>query len=202
MDVDTPHGPARVQLSEPDTTPNLLLALGHGAGGGVEVPDLLAVRNAALEAGAVVALIEQPYRAAGRRAPAPAHQLDAAWIAVLSELTARYPNLPVISGGRSSGARVACRTAQATGSVAVLALAFPLAPPARPERSRAAELRAAGVPVLVVNGDRDAFGVPDGDEAVTVHLIPGADHSLRRAKSEVAAVVAAWLRTRPWAEVR
>lgn len=194
MDVDTLHGPARVHLDEPAEPANLLLVLGHGAGGGVEAPDLLVVRKAAVATGAVVARVEQPYRVAGRRAPAPAHQLDAVWIAVLTHLTARYPGLPVITGGRSSGGRVACRTAKATHAIAVLTLAFPLIPPGRgPDRSRAPELREAGVPVLVVNGDRDAFGVPESDQLVAVHVVAGADHSLRRGLPEVSQVVAAWL---------
>jgi len=193
VDVDTPHGPARVHLDEPADTRNLLVVLGHGAGGGVEAPDLLFVRTAALATGAVVARVEQPYRVAGRRAPAPARQLDTAWVAVLNALVARYPNVPLITGGRSSGARVACRTARATLAVAVLALAFPLRPPWNPATSRATELLAAGVPVLVVNGERDPFGVPEPSDSVTVHVIPGADHSLRTGKEQVGHIVAAWL---------
>jgi len=160
----------------------------------------MAVRTAALVTGAAVARVVQPYRVAGRRAPAPVGQLDAAWIAVLRVLSARFPDLPVITGGRSSGGRVACRTALATGSSGVLALAFPLAPPTRPDRSRDAELRQAGVPVLVVNGDRDPFGVPAAADGVLVQVISGADHSLRQATSEVATIVAAWLTDRRWSK--
>jgi len=182
-----------VHLDEPADVPNLLVVLGHGAGGGVEAPDLLSVRTAALATGAVVARVEQPYRIAGRRAPAPAGQLDAAWVAVLHALVARYPTVPLITGGRSSGARVACRTARATRAVAVLTLAFPLRPPWNPATSRATELIEAGVPVLVVNGERDPFGVPEPSELVTVHVIPGADHSLRMGKEQVGHIVADWL---------
>lgn len=185
---------------ESQRAPNLLLILGHGAGGGVRAPDLLVVRAAARATGAAVALVEQPYRVAGRRAPAPAPQLDQAWTTVVDVLAARYPDLPVITGGRSSGGRVACRTAQATGVAAVLALAFPLRPPDRPERSRAAELIAAGVPVLVVNGDRDPFGVPDSGGLVVVRVIAGADHSLRRGRPALAGIVSAWLVDRRWRE--
>lgn len=200
MEIPTPHGPARIHLDAPDVAPNMLLVLGHGAGGGVAAPDLMAVRTAALVTGAAVARVVQPYRVAGRRAPAPVGQLDAAWIAVLRVLSARFPDLPVITGGRSSGGRVACRTALATGSSGVLALAFPLAPPNRPDRSRDAELRQAGVPVLVVNGDRDPFGVPAAADGVLVQVISGADHSLRQATSEVATIVAAWLTDRRWSK--
>ncbi|MDP9240849.1 MAG: alpha/beta hydrolase [Actinomycetota bacterium] len=190
VDLATPRGPARAHIDEPSAQPSVLLVLGHGAGGGVTAPDLLAVRAAALAAGAVVARVEQPYRVAGRRSPAPAAHLDEAWTAVVAALRECYPGLPLVTGGRSSGARVACRTAAATGAAAVIALAFPLRPPAHPERSRAAELLMAGVPVLVVNGDRDPFGVPEETEAVTVRVITGADHSLRRAVPQLGAVVA------------
>src|SRR4051794_13360974 len=153
-EVDTPAGTARVDLDRPDRPVLALLMLGHGAGGGVDAPDPLAVRDAALGAGLAVARVTQPYRVAGRRAPGPAPRLDAAWVAVARSLPASWP---LIVGGRSSGARVACRTAGAVGAVAVVALAFPLHPPGRPERSRAGELLGAGVPALVVNGDRDPF---------------------------------------------
>ena len=139
--------------------------LTHGSAGGVDAPDLLAVRDAALAAGAVVARVTQPFRLAGARAPGSAARQDEAWEAVLGELRARWPGLPLVQGGRSNGARVACRTAEAVGAVAAVALAFPLHPPGRPEKSRAGELREAGVDVLVVNGDRDPFGVPDAVDA-------------------------------------
>src|SRR3954468_7048819 len=153
--LDTPHGPARVHLHEA-ADPRGALVLGHGAGGGVGAPDLVAATRAAQAEGFAVALVEQPYRVAGRRSPAPAHQLDAAWVAVCEQLP--WSALPLVAGGRSAGARVACRTAAATGAAAVLCLAFPLHAPGRPERSRAGELAGAGRPVVVVQGAGDAFG--------------------------------------------
>ncbi len=204
MLIETPRGPARVDLALPPSAPRLLLVLGHGAGGGVAAPDLLAVRTAALVIGAAVTLAEQPYRVAGRRAPAPAPHLDEAWIEICrapTQFPHLPPGLPLVTGGRSSGGRVAARTARATGAVAVLALAFPLQPPPRagrasPPASRAGELVGAGVPVLVVNGDRDPFGIPAGSDEVEVHVVAGADHSLRRHAGEVAAVAASWLTDR------
>lgn len=197
-EINTPHGPAGVDLDRPVGSPSALLVLGHGAGGGVDAPDLLALRDAALAAGLVVARVTQPYRLAGRRAPAPARQLDAAWTVVLSALRARCPRVPLVVGGRSSGARVACRTADAVGAAGVVALAFPLHPPGRPERSRAAELP-ANVPTVVVNGDRDPFGIPVAAVS-TVHVItrPGERHELRRDPLGTATVVLDWLRAGGW----
>jgi uncharacterized protein len=162
--------------------------LGHGAGGGVESPDLVGAANAAHEAGLSVALVEQPYRVAGRRSPAPARQLDAAWLAVVPQL---FPGLALIVGGRSAGARVACRTAAETAAKAVLCLAFPVHPPGRPEKTRLAELDAVTVPTLVVQGERDPFGIPPEAPKRKVVLIPGT-HSLR-SSSAVQAVVSEWL---------
>jgi uncharacterized protein len=185
--LETPHGQARVHLREVDT-PRAALVLGHGAGGGVESPDLQGAANAALEAGLTVALVEQPYRVAGRRSPAPANQLDAAWTSVIEQLAFE---VPLIAGGRSSGARVACRTAATTGAKAVLCLAFPVHPPGRPEKSRLDELDAVTVPTLVVQGERDPFGMPPQARNRSVVTIPGT-HSLR-SSSAVAAAVSAWL---------
>src|SRR2546430_10007314 len=134
--VATPRGPARVHLRTVDS-PRAGLVLGHGAGGGVESPDLVGAAEAANVAGLSVALVEQPYRVAGRRSPAPAGQLDAAWLAVVPQL---FEGLPLLVGGRSLGARVACRTSGELGAVAVLCLAFPVHPPGRPEKSRIDEL--------------------------------------------------------------
>ncbi len=173
--LETPHGPARAHLREAES-PRAWLVLGHGAGGGVESPDLKGATQAGLDAGLSVALVEQPYRVAGRRSPAPAAQLDAAWVAVVEQLP--IGGLPLVAGGRSSGARVACRTAAETGAVAVLCLAFPLHPPGRPEKSRLDELDAVTVPTLVVQGDRDPFGLPPPAANRTVVTIPGS-HSLR-----------------------
>jgi predicted alpha/beta-hydrolase family hydrolase len=131
LELDTPHGPARAHLHSADE-PRAALVLGHGAAGGVEAPDIVAAAEAAHSQRISVALIEQPYRVAGRRSPPRAPQLDADWIAVVERLRAgELAGLRVIVGGRSIGARVACRTAEATGAVAVLCLAFPLEPPRR-----------------------------------------------------------------------
>jgi predicted alpha/beta-hydrolase family hydrolase len=196
IEVSTPRGTAWVDLDEPAGAAASLLVLGHGAGGGVDAPDLLAVRDAALAASVAVARVTQPYRVSGRRAPAPAGQLDEAWSAVVASLPTR--GVPLIVGGRSSGARVACRTARALGAVGVVALAFPLHPPAHPDRSRADEL-ATGVPTLVVNGDRDPFGVPAPGTGVEVCVRPGERHDLRRDPGAVAAVVLDWLVRHGWA---
>ncbi len=189
--VDTPHGPARVHR-HPVSDPRGLLVLGHGAGGGVGAPDLTAVTSVARELGVAVALVEQPYRVAGRRAPSPAPQLDAAWLAVLAALRS---DLPLITGGRSSGARVACRTAAAAGAVGVLCLAFPLFAPARKDGerpSRQAELDGAGVPVLVVQGATDPFGMPVSTADRRVVSVAG-DHGLKKDLAAVRAAVAGWL---------
>ena len=170
------------------------LVLGHGAGGGVGSPDLVAAAEAARAAGLSVALVEQPYRVAGRRSPAPASQLDAAWTSVVLQLReGPLHGLPIMTGGRSSGARVACRTAGETDSVAVICLAFPLHPPGRPEKSRLAELDAVRVPTLVVQGESDPFGMPPSGSNRTVVQIPGT-HALRN-NAAVAAALSDWLRT-------
>jgi uncharacterized protein len=168
--------------------------LGHGAGGGIDSPDLVGATQAARSAGLSVALIEQPYRVAGRRAPAPANQLDTAWMAVVSQLRAGPLNgVPIVTGGRSAGARVACRTAGETDSVGVLCLAFPLHPPGRPEKTRLPELDAVTVPTLVVQGASDPFGAPPNGAGRTVVRIPGT-HSLK-STSAVATAVSDWLTT-------
>ena len=194
--VDTPHGPAKVHL-HPAEEPAAALVLGHGAGGGVTAPDLVAVTDAARSEGVSVALVEQPYRVAGRRSPAPASQLDAAWTAVVEQLReADLRELPLIAGGRSAGARVACRTVEATEAVGVLCLAFPLQPPPRPGSaatpSRLPELDAVSVPLLVVQGARDRFGIPPAAARRTVVEVPG-DHGLKTDLEAVAAAVRAWL---------
>ena len=166
--------------------------LGHGAGGGVESPDLVGATTAARTVGLSVALVEQPYRVAGRRSPAPANQLDTAWTAVISQLReGALSGLPLVTGGRSAGARVACRTADEVGAAAVLCLAFPVHPPGRPEKSRLDELDAVSVPVLVVQGENDPFGMPPDGPNRTVVRIPGT-HSLR-SSSAVETAVSHWL---------
>jgi predicted alpha/beta-hydrolase family hydrolase len=175
--LDTPHGGARVHL-HPAAHPIAALVLGHGAGGGVAARDLVAATKVARDAGVSVALVEQPYRVAGRRSPAPAGQLDAAWIAVVEELRGRtLDDLALVVGGRSSGARVACRTAAQTGAVGVVCLAFPVHPPGRPEKTRLAELDAVAVPTLVVQGASDPFGMPPAGARREVVTVPG-NHSL------------------------
>jgi predicted alpha/beta-hydrolase family hydrolase len=202
LELDTPHGPARAHVHAAPAEAVGALVLGHGAGGGVAAPDLLAAAEAALELGLSVALVEQPYRVAGRRSAAPAQQLDVAWTAVLGQLW-RGPlaGLPLIAGGRSSGARVACRTARQTGAVGVLCLAFPLVPPRRasattPPLSRLPELEAVEVPVLVVQGVNDRFGMPPDGPNRTVVQVRG-DHSLRSDRAAVADAVREWLPALP-----
>ena len=193
MEIRTGYGAARAELDQP-RAPAFLLVLTHGSGGGVDAPDLLAVRDMAAGLDGAVARVTQPYRARGARAPGSVARQDAAWLEIISVLRARFPGIPLIQGGRSNGARVACRTARAAGARAVLALAFPLHPPGRPDRSRAAELRAAGTEVLVVNGDRDPFGVPGSADASSVVVMPGEAHALSRNPAAVASVVESWLR--------
>jgi uncharacterized protein len=196
LEVDTPHGPANVHL-HPVDEPRVWLVLGHGAAGGVSSPDLVAATEAALSEDVGVALVEQPYRVAGRRAPAPANQLDAAWTAVVEQLVAGELNgPPLLAGGRSLGGRVACRTAEALGAVGVVCLAFPLQPPSRagaaPRPNRLGELDAVKVPTLVVQGVSDPFGMPPPAENRTVAQVPG-NHSLRTDLEAVAAAVRGWL---------
>lgn len=194
IEIDTPHGPARAHL-HPADEPRAALILGHGAGGGVTAPDLLAATEVAVADGFSVALVEQPYRVAGRRSPAPAKQLDAAWTAVVQHLAANeLGGLPLVVGGRSLGARVACRTVDATDAVAVLCLAFPLLPPRRkgPPQTRLPELEAVDLPLLVIQGESDRFGMPPGARGRTVAQVPG-DHSLRKDVDAVGEAVRGWL---------
>ncbi|MEV4349565.1 alpha/beta family hydrolase [Actinoplanes sp. NPDC049596] len=194
--IETPRGPAGLRITEPAGPPVSLLVLGHGAGGGVDAPDLRAVHDAAVTSGVRVALVTQPYRVAGRRAPAPAGHLDEAWTAVVRKLRADE-GVPLVVGGRSSGARVACRTATDLGAAAVLCLAFPLHPPGKPEKTRADELP-IGLPTLILNGDRDPFGVPRPTADVEVIVRSGATHDLRKDVQTTAALAVAWLRAHGW----
>jgi uncharacterized protein len=192
LEMDTPHGPALVHLHEAEK-PAGALVLGHGAGGGFGAKDLVAATGAALEAGVTVAQVEQPYLVAGRRSPAPVKQLDTALTAVVEDLRGdALSGLPLVSGGRSAGARVACRTAAETGAVAVLCLAFPVHPPGRPEKTRLDELDAVEVPVLVVQGDSDPFGMPPPAPGREVVTLPG-NHSLKNDLPALAAAVRDWL---------
>lgn len=186
--IDTRSGSATTTWEVP-ANPRALLVLGHGAGGGVDARDLVKVAKAAQDAGIGVARVTQPYRVAGRKSPAPAAALDAAFEDVIAALRKRL-DAPIVSGGRSSGARVACRTAAAVGAVGVVSLAFPLHPPGRPDRSRASELHAVPVPVLVLQGDRDSFGSPEEIRAtkppttIRVERVPGANHGFAVRKGD------------------
>ena len=196
IEVSTPHGPARVHL-EPVDEPRGIIVLGHGAGGGVRAPDLATAAAVATSLGLSVSLVEQPYRVAGRRSAAPAHQLDAAWLAVVEHLrSAALVEGLLVTGGRSSGARVACRTAAATRADAVLCLAFPLEPPRRqgrpPSVSRLPDLDAVTLPTLVVQGERDRFGIPPEGPLRSVAVVRG-DHALRTDQGAVGEAVRAWL---------
>ena len=193
LDVETPHGLARAHVHTADE-PTAALVLGHGAGGGFGARDLLVVTGLARELGVSVVHVEQPYLVAGRRSPAPAHQLDTAWTTVVEHLRAGpLMDLPLVVGGRSSGARVACRTAAQTGATAVLCLAFPLHAPGRPEKTRAGELDAVAVPVLVVQGESDPFGMPAAAPGRELVIVKG-NHSLKGDLEGVAAAVSDWLR--------
>lgn len=196
MEIGTSEGPALAEMERPAAgDPVFLLVLTHGAGADPGSPDVLAVAGAALGLGGVVALVTQPYRVKGRRAPGSTDRQDAAWMEVIAALRAAVgAGVPLIQGGRSNGARVACRTAGAVGALGVIALAFPLHPPGRPDRSRAAELAAAGTDVLVLNGDRDPFGIPEGSGRTRVVVLAGETHALSRHPAETGRAAGSWLR--------
>jgi predicted alpha/beta-hydrolase family hydrolase len=202
LDISTPIGAARAVLEGGAGRGRLVL--GHGAGGGIDAADLLAARDAALGLGLQVVRVEQPWRVAGRRVAEAPPRLDLAWSAVVAALPPAEG--PLLLGGRSAGARVACRTAGVLGAAGVLVLSFPLRPPGRPDRDRGDELLLPTVPRLVVQGERDAFGVPEPSDGVEVHVVAGADHgfAVRRrdgrlavdVRDEVERVVRAWLARR------
>jgi len=193
LTVPTPRGDARLHLDRPPGPTNGTALLFHGAGGGVEAPVLVAVRDALLAIGWTVARLEQPYRVAGRRAPAPAAHLDEVATQVAATLAE-----PLLLAGKSSGARVACRIADAVGAVGVVCLGFPLHPPGKPEKSRQAELDGTRTPTLVIQGANDAFGRPEEFGSRPVHRIEGADHALTKAAhvAAVAAAAAEWVQAR------
>ncbi|CAM3041329.1 alpha/beta family hydrolase [Skermania piniformis] len=193
MQIRTVAGPAEVVLDLPEQ-PRFLLLLTHGAGGGVDTKDLLAVRDTALALGGGVARVRQPYQVSGRRAPGATGPQDAAWLDVVTALREQVGAVPLIQGGRSNGARVACRTAAAAQVAGVLALSFPLHPPGKPERSRVDELRCAldHGEVVVINGERDPFGVPAPADATAVHVVRGQAHAFRRVDA-LPALVRPWL---------
>jgi uncharacterized protein len=177
--VPTPHGDARLHVDR-SKRPVATLVLGHGAGGGVTARDLAVLAKQLPAQGVSVFRVEQPWRVAGRKIAASTRILDEAWLTVVNTLR---PQTPLVVGGRSAGARVACRTAKHLGASGCLAMAFPLAPPNNPHKSRVHELTAAGVPTLVVQGDRDPFGAPDAfPSTVDLAVIPGADHGFATLK--------------------
>jgi predicted alpha/beta-hydrolase family hydrolase len=202
VEIMTAEGAALAEVARPagsasgsTAEPSFLLVLTHGSGGRVATPDVLAVQDAGLRLGAVTALVTQPYRVKGQRAPGNAERQDAAWGEVISALRESIgAGLPLIQGGRSNGARVACRTAQATGARGVIALAFPLHPPGRPERSRAAELAMAGTDVLVINGRNDPFGIPRRAAGRRLVVLDGETHALSRHPDAVGRAARSWLR--------
>lgn len=185
--VQTPLGPSRIHSTPAVGEPRAVLLLGHGAGGGVDAPDLVAL-TALADQGVVVLRHEQPWRTAGKRiAPAPA-RLDQGWAAAVAHVTGTHPDLPLYLGRRSAGARVAVRWAGAHPVAGVVALSFPLHPPGRPEKSRAGELLGADCPVLVLQGERDPFGTPGevaeaataaGAENIRVVVVPDCAHELK-----------------------
>ncbi|QGN32265.1 alpha/beta family hydrolase [Microlunatus sp. Gsoil 973] len=190
LDIETPEGPGRFWIADADT-PAALLIMGHGAGGGVDAVDLSVLASRLPDHGVTVARFEQPWRLAGKKVASPPPRLDTAWNAAVPSLLTELPGLPYYFGGRSAGARVACRTAPGFPDVrGVVCCAFPLHPPGRPDRSRAAELLGAALPRLVVQGERDSFGTAEelGDlvapgDTVSIVAVPGADHSMKTAKS-------------------
>jgi uncharacterized protein len=203
--IDTEYGPASVVTDSPDSpdspdsasgpgSARFLMVLTHGAGGGADSADLLAARDAAVGLGGAVARVLQPYRVRGARAPGSAVRQDAAWLEIITRLRTEYGGVPLVQGGRSNGARVACRTATAAGAQGVVALAFPLHPPGKPEQSRLAELRGAGTSVLVINGSRDPFGVPGSGDGAKVVELPGETHALSGGAARITSEVGDWLR--------
>ncbi|MGW5313997.1 alpha/beta hydrolase family protein [Nocardia thailandica] len=192
MRIDTGAGPAEVALDGP-ARPAFLLLMTHGAGGSCDTKDIAAVCDSAIEHGGVAARVTQPYRVAGRRAPGSAPAQDAAWLEIVGALRRRYPDTPLVQGGRSNGARVACRTAVEAGARGVVALSFPLHPPGKPEKSRREELLATGdIPVVVINGGSDPFGVPDAADAAELLVIPRQPHSFRTGFEQMTATVGPW----------
>ncbi|MDQ1722267.1 MAG: uncharacterized protein QOI26_2001 [Pseudonocardiales bacterium] len=195
--IATPVGESIVEL-DTAAEARTVLVIGHGAGGSIEAPDILAVRKACLAAGINVARVIQPYRVAGKKAVPPSGTLDQAWRAVIASLGRRrvLAGLDFVYAGRSSGARVACRSAAdeltRPRPIGVVALAFPLHPPGRPEKSRLPELAGVPVPVLVVQGVNDPFGMPEPAPGRIVEQLPG-DHGLKRDTARIGELVASWI---------
>jgi len=188
--LETPAGPGRLFLDAPTSSPRAVLLLGHGAGGGVEAFDLAALAGRLPPAGIAVVRFEQPWRTAGRRVAGPPATLDAAWRPAVAWTTTAFPEVPLFVGGRSAGARVACRCFEEP-ALGVVALSFPLHPPGKPERSRAPELAPVADRALVIQGERDPFGTPDevrgalaalGAAPSALVTVPGAAHSFELSK--------------------
>jgi uncharacterized protein len=192
--IETAAGPAQASMDWPAAKAACLLVLTHGAGGRPDSADVLAVRDAGLALGAVTALVTQPYVVRGARAPGSAGKQDAAWTEIIAALRGQHPGLPVIQGGRSNGARVVCRTAHAVGARGVIALAFPLHPPGHPERTRVAELPEQPMPTLVLNGERDPFGIPEGGCGIRVIVLSGQAHALSKDPATIGGVAGDWIR--------
>ncbi|PRZ42780.1 hypothetical protein CLV47_104127 [Antricoccus suffuscus] len=201
IDIDTPTGPARAHVTRPPRAVGTLV-LGHGAGGGIGASDLAAIADAVPLAGWAVVLVEMPWRVAGKKVATPPKTLDAGWLPIVASLMSGRGKLPrpLVVGGRSAGARVACRTAQEVGADGVLCLSFPLHPPGKPEKSRASELRLpleAGLPLHVVQGARDPFGTPDDVRAElpdpSYVTAAAGTHSFGKHPTDVTAAVLAWL---------
>jgi len=191
--AETSGGLARLLIQGPAGRPAFLLVLTHGSGGTPDTADVLAVRDAGLALGAVTALVTQPYVMRGAKAPGSPVKQDAAWVEIIAALASRHPGLPLIQGGRSNGARVVCRTAPAVGACGVIALAFPLHPPGQPAKSRAGELASAGTAVLVLNGDRDPFGMPEAEAGIRVVALPGETHALSRDPAAIGEISSGWI---------
>jgi uncharacterized protein len=194
LEIETPEGLARAHVNTVGD-PVGAVVLGHGAGGGVGTPDLVAATEAANEAGCTVVLVEQPYRVAGRKSQPPGPRMDSAWGAVVAALREDVAaGLPLIVGGRSAGARVACRTAAGSGAAGVLCLAFPVHAPGRPETAakRLPELDGVAVPTLVVQGESDPFGMPPERAGRTVVTVAG-NHGLKADLDAVGVAVRDWI---------
>ncbi|GAA2126729.1 alpha/beta family hydrolase [Nocardioides bigeumensis] len=190
IEVATPSGPARIHPAPVDDARAVLL-LGHSAGGGVDDRALQAARTGAAAAGVSTVLLEMPYRVAGSKRPHGPAEADAAWLAVVAHLREHVPDLVLVSGGRSYGGRIACRTSAAAGAAGVLCLAFPLDPSYGSSRQH--ELDAVSAPMLVVQGERDPFGRPAPAPPLREVVLVRGDHSLRTALPDVTAHVREWL---------
>ncbi len=204
VEIGTPTGPARAHVTRPPRAKGTLV-LGHGAGGGIDAPDLAAVAVAVPPTGWAVVLVEMPWRVAGKKVATPPNTLDAGWLPIVGSLMSGRGKLPrpLVVGGRSAGARVACRTAESVGADGVLCLSFPLHPPGKPEKSRAFELRLpleAGLPMLVVQGARDPFGTSDDVRAElpdpSYVTAAAGTHSFSKEPADVTSAVLAWLEHR------